>query len=388
VIAMQPDRIQSVRRVMEREKIDALVAAASAAHSVGRNDPVFHLSGHRPLGPSLLVLRADGTSRLILSPAHDAERAAERSRATELVATDDPVREINRSRTCGAKPSARSMSPASHMRWRHASTGARGARAVDQSFRRHRGGRTRRSSARRPPGSRARLQRLLERTRRVGRHALDLGSTWKAGADDNFLMFNASPHNHAVQPSSTRTIAKGDIILAEITPSYRGQFTQICRTVSVGTPSNTLSDKYALVVSAMKEGIAAVKPGAPIGDACAGIDKVLSARATQYCNRPIFSAQPWSPGSMVPGDVATDNPIVSAQILRRARTSTSETGYLLCGGPVRVANTSRVIKKMAKPASFWRGAPHTPDTHSWSAPMAGTALVRAEFKPASPRDPW
>ena len=88
------DRIAAVRQMMAREKLDALVAASSAAHSVGRNDPVFHLSGHRPLGPSLMVLRADGSSRLLASPAFDAERIAERSRATDFVATDDPIREM------------------------------------------------------------------------------------------------------------------------------------------------------------------------------------------------------------------------------------------------------------------------------------------------------
>ena len=51
------------------------------------------------------------------------------------------------------------------------------------------------------------------------------------GAEDNFLLLCAGPHNRAVAPSNGRRIQQGDIILAEITPSYRGQLAQICRTV-------------------------------------------------------------------------------------------------------------------------------------------------------------
>ena len=88
------------------------------------------------------------------------------------------------------------------------------------------------------------------------------------GADDNFFLMCASRHNRAVQPSSGRRLQVGDIILAEITPSYRGQLAQICRTVSVGEPSTVLQEKYALVVDAMEHGIDAAKPGAQMSDVC------------------------------------------------------------------------------------------------------------------------
>ena len=71
------------------------------------------------------------------------------------------------------------------------------------------------------------------------------------GADDNFLLLCAGPHNRAVQPSTGRKFQKGDIILAEITPSVHGQLAQICRTVVVGDASAELAEKYALVVHAM-----------------------------------------------------------------------------------------------------------------------------------------
>src|SRR4029077_6847888 len=88
------------------------------------------------------------------------------------------------------------------------------------------------------------------------------------GAEDNFLLLCAGPHNRAVQPSTGRKLETGDIILAEITPSYRGQLAQICRTVVLGKPSQQLSDKYDLVVRAMDEGIKAAVPGVAMATVC------------------------------------------------------------------------------------------------------------------------
>ena len=359
------DRIAAVRRVMEREKLDALVAASSAAHSVGRNDPVFHLSGHRPLGPSLIVVRADGTTRLIASPAYDAERIAERSRASEFVATDDPVREMQatlKGTGTGAVGTVNIGGMARALAQR-LNAALAGSKAVDQAFHAATAPKTDEEieNARKSTWIAERgYERLLE-TGRAGMKECDLALDLRLymeglGADDNFLMFNASPHNRAVQPSSTRPLTKGDVILAEITPSYKGQFTQICRTVSVGTPSNVLADKYALVVSAMKEGIAAVKPGVMIGEACAAIDKVLSAEGyAQYCKPPYIRRRGHGLGfgSMLPGDVSTENPVVletNMFFVVHPNQYIPETGYLLCGEPVRVTATGHEIvsQKMAE----------------------------------------
>jgi Xaa-Pro aminopeptidase len=358
------DRIESVRRMMAREKIDTLVAAASAMHSVGRNDPVFHLSGHRPLGPSLYVLKSDGKSRLIASPSWDGERAAERSQASECITTDDPIREMQSMLKSGAGAVGTvNVGGMPHALARRINVALPDAKAVDQPFNTATAAKTdeeienaRRATEIAEKG----YERLLE-TGRAGIPECDLALDLRLymeglGADDNFLMFNASPHNKAVQPSSTRKLAAGDVILAEITPSYRGQFTQICRTVSVGAPSNVLADKYALVVRAMKDGIAAVKPGVPIGEACAAIDRVLSAEGyAEYCKPPHIRRRGHGLGfgSMVPGDVATDNPVTlepNMFFVVHPNQYIPETGYLLCGEPVRVTPTGVEIisRKMAE----------------------------------------
>ena len=47
---------------------------------------------------------------------------------------------------------------------------------------------------------------------------------------------SASQHNLAVRAAGERILDVGDIILSEITPCYRGQFAQICRTTVIGEP--------------------------------------------------------------------------------------------------------------------------------------------------------
>jgi Xaa-Pro aminopeptidase len=160
------------------------------------------------------------------------------------------------------------------------------------------------------------------------------------GAEDNFLLLCAGPHNRAVAPSNGRRIQQGDIILAEITPSFRGQLAQICRTVSVGPPADLLKAKYDLVVHSMNAGIAAAVPGARMADVCRAINTVLEAEGYgEYCYPPHIRRRGHGLGfaSIRPGDVALDNDTVLAPgmvFMIHPNQYLPETGYLLCGEPV------------------------------------------------------
>jgi Xaa-Pro aminopeptidase len=165
------------------------------------------------------------------------------------------------------------------------------------------------------------------------------------GAEDNFLLLCAGPHNRAVAPSCGRRIAPGDIILAEITPSFCGQLAQICRTVVVGEAPDLLRQKYALVVEAMNAGIAAARPGARMADVCAAINTVLEAQGYgEYCYPPHIRRRGHGLGfaSIRPGDVALDNDTVLAPgmvFMIHPNQYLPETGYLLCGEPVLMGET-------------------------------------------------
>jgi Xaa-Pro dipeptidase len=133
---------------------------------------------------------------------------------------------------------------------------------------------------------------------------------------------------------------KGDIIVCELTPSYRGQLAQICRTIVLGEAPALLREKYDLVATAMRAGFAAAQPGAVMADVCAAINTVLEAEGYgEFCHPPHIRRRGHGLGfgSIGPGDVALDNKIVlepDMLFMIHPNQYLPETGYLLCGEPV------------------------------------------------------
>ena len=162
------------------------------------------------------------------------------------------------------------------------------------------------------------------------------------GANDSFLMLNCGPRQDAVMPSSERRIELGDLLLCELSPSVAGQFTQICRTVSIGPARDETQAKYPLLVAAMHEGINKVAPGVRLGDVCAAIDDHLSAAGYAQFSRPPFirrRGHGLGSGSTAPGDVSVDNDALlepGMLFMVHPNQFLPETGYMMCGEPVVV----------------------------------------------------
>ena len=169
------------------------------------------------------------------------------------------------------------------------------------------------------------------------------------GANDSFLMLNCGPRQDAVMPSSERRIETGDLLLCELSPSVKGQFTQICRTVSIGPAATITAAKYPLLVAAMNDGIARVKPGVRLGDVCAAIDDHLSAQGYAQYSRPPFirrRGHGLASGSTAPGDVSVDNDTILTPgmlFMVHPNQFLPETGYMMCGEPVLVTDTSHEV---------------------------------------------
>ena len=172
------------------------------------------------------------------------------------------------------------------------------------------------------------------------------------GANDNFLMLSAGPNQLGIVASNNRPVERGNIISAEGTPAYDGQFAQICRSVSVGPPSNLQAEKYALLVRAMKAGIAVIRPGAKVSDIAEAIDAVMTEAGYEKYNRPPYlnrRGHGLGAGSMEPGDIAVDNHTVLEEdmvFVVHPNQYLPETGYFLCGEPVRV--TASGVEKLSK----------------------------------------
>jgi len=360
-------RTQAARLLMAREGVEVMLVAAN---ELARIDTIFHLTGYRSLGESLAVLSRNDKPTLIVTPEWEAERATARAPSWTVLAAADLPQAVSslfpkglpagKTATVGLDklPMAIGRRLAEIVGTDSAKLDAKLEAALvlktaDEI-----------ENARRATaiGERG-FERLFE-IARPGMAECDLAVQLKLymeklGADDNFFLLTASPHNRAVQPSSGRKLEKGDIILAEMTPTYRGQLSQICRTAVVGPPSPLLAEKYALVVRAMEAGIRTIRPGIKMSAVANAIDEVLSAQGyAEFCRPPHIRRRGHGlgHGSNAPGDVAPENDIILEEdmvFVVHPNQYLPETGYLLCGEPVRVTATG--VEQLSK-RTAWLGA--------------------------------
>lgn len=341
------ERLAEICARVREEKLTFLVALHDGGHFIEKPNPVMVLTGFKSLGAAAAVLRPDGAGELIVTPAWDAERAAEFCPQLRVTGTDDLVAALVASLGKDAAIGMVGLSVLPSGLAAAISAAFPGARVVDRVvFDAARSKTSREIALAREAARIAELgYAYLIEIARPGMSEDELALALKTymkrlGAEDNFLLLCASPHNRAVQPSTGRKLARGDIILAEITPSVGGQLTQICRTAVLGEPSPVLRHKYALVAEAMGHGIAVARPGVPMAEVCRAIDAVLEAQGYgEYCHPPHIRRRGHGLGfaSTRPGDVSRDNATVlepGMLFMIHPNQYLPETGYLLCGEPV------------------------------------------------------
>lgn len=342
------ERLEAIRGGMAARGLDLLVAVHDGAHFIETPNPVTVLTGFKALGPAIALLDRVGPVTLIVAPAWDGDRARALCSDARVIGADDVVDALRAvlppapATLCTAGLAAAPSGLAQRIAALLPEAPAAGDVVFDAAARK-----TDEEIAWAREATRI-AERNYEHLLAIARPgmsedelAVELRMHSKSlGAEDNFLLLCASPHNRAVAPSNGRRLAQGDIILAEITPSYRGQLAQICRTVSVGPPADLLKSKYDLVVHSMNAGIAAARPGARMADVCAAINAVLEAEGYgEYCYPPHIRRRGHGLGfaSMRPGDVALDNDTVlepGMVFMIHPNQYLPETGYLLCGEPV------------------------------------------------------
>ncbi len=347
-------RRRTVVERLEAEGADALVAFASGFHSFLEPNAVFVLSGVKQMGDAAVIVRCDGPATLIITPAWDAGRAAAAATADETLGTDDLVetvgRVLARDRLSGGSVITDGLSLlALPLAERLGDLFGGKARAMEGLVRTIARCRSAQEIARAEQAARiaeSGYRRLLEVARPGVREyalAADIYCHMKAqGGDDNFLLMSASQHNLAVRAAGGRVLAEGDLILAEITPSFEGQFVQICRTVAIGTGPPGYEENYAILQAAMERGREAAVPGARMADVTEAVNQAISqAGYGAYCRPPYMRVRGHGLGltSNLPGDVSADNETVletGMVFVLHPNQYLPETGYLMCGEPVVV----------------------------------------------------
>jgi Xaa-Pro aminopeptidase len=337
------NRLQAVTALMQHNKVDRLILLGNGHHMIDLDNPVAHMTGYRSVGPAVLMIDADGAQHL-LTQAGEGDAVAHLDLASLTLTRDictDVAAFVGKS-AFGLVGLGDTPLPLARALLRHVS-----AKELDAAFMQATASKTEQEldAARRATVIAEKGYAYLLETVRPGMRECDLAIDVNLymrslGANDSFLMLNCGPRQDAVMPSSERPIEEGDLLLCELSPSVAGQFTQICRTVSIGPAQSIVEEKYPLLAEAMHEGIGRVKPGTRLGDVCAAIDDYLSERGYAEFSRPPFirrRGHGLGCGSTAPGDVSVDNDTrlePGMLFMVHPNQFLPETGYMMCGEPV------------------------------------------------------
>ena len=343
------ERLAEIGAKLAATPFDCVIALHDGAHFIEKPDPVMVLTGFKALGPVAAILDRDSAVTLVVTPSVDATRAAEVCPDIKIVPADDLIA---------------GLETAFGSQLGRAAIGTAGLGAMPAGLAR----RLIELAPRSQPAdavvfdpARRKTDRELAHAREATRiaelgykHLLDVARPgisedelaaelrWHSkslGAEDNFVLLCAGPHNKAVAPSNGRRMRAGDTIVCEITPSYRGQLAQICRTIVLGEAPALLRTKYDLVINSMQAGFTAAVPGATMADICRAMNIVLEAEGYgEFCHPPHIRRRGHGLGfgAIEPGDVALDNATVlepDMLFMIHPNQYLPEVGYLLCGEP-------------------------------------------------------
>jgi Xaa-Pro dipeptidase len=349
-------RREAIRNGMAARGIDLLLGVHDGTHYSSSFNAVLLLSSFRSMADSAVLLHRDGGSCLIVTPAWEAERAQECASDMEVIGADDLLSALaSRLARYGVPHERVGIAGGSVLPWAQAErvSALLGGKmqAADALVLEHSRCKTEEDIAHARVATRIAEQgyeRMLELARpglREDELAVEL--RWmmkKLGAEDNFLMLNAGPHNRAVAPCGSRKFEPGDLILTELSPAYKGQMTQICRTIVVGNASPDQKRCYQLLVDAFENGVKAAKPGSPMASVCNAVDEVLEAAGYGEYGRPPYlrlrrRGHGLGLGADLPGDVGPDNltPLEPGMLfVLHPNQYLPETGYMMCGEPVLI----------------------------------------------------
>jgi Xaa-Pro aminopeptidase len=349
-------RLIEAAKYLQTVGLDGLIAASNGLNNFLESNAVYVLSGVRPIGESAVVLDRDGRSTLIVTPAWDGARAASISSTDQTVGTDDlPAAlkdtaakyRLDMARTISVGVSLLGQGLAARI---GAGLGAlpTPAEELARDLARVRTAEELKAAEHATWIAERGYERVLEFAR-PGLREYELAAelycfTKKLGAEDNFLLMSASQHNLAVRAAGERVLDVGDIILSEITPCYRGQFAQICRTTVIGEPRPVLREKFAILQDAMGAGLDAGRAGATVADLTRAINGVIAkAGYGDYCRPPYMRVRGHGLGitSDRPGDIVERNERILESgmvFVMHPNQYLPESGYLMCGEPVVVTD--------------------------------------------------
>ncbi len=347
-------KIDSLKAVMERQKLSAVLFYSSGQLSMLEVNAVLWISGVLPIGPNTAVLlRSDGRATITISDSWDEGRVRARSWIDDVQVGEDLVKKVGtllaRDGIAGEIGVAGfGFMPAAIYNGLEGLPGIR-LKPMDATL----------NSLARSPGAESLpvLTRCAEiadigfaaivKNAKVGMYEYELAAEMEyamrfAGAEDDFGMLTASDHSHCAHPPQDRKIQPGDIIIAEITPAMGSHFIQLCRTVIVGRASPLVREKFAILEEIMDKCLEKVRPGGKVGAIAQVMNQVFSAYGYEkYCRPPYMRVRGHGLGlwSIPFAEVVDENETVieaETSFVVHPNQYIPETGYLMLGDTVWV----------------------------------------------------
>jgi Xaa-Pro aminopeptidase len=347
-------KLDSLKQVMEREKLSALLFYSSGQLSMLEVNAVLWISGVLPIGPNTAVLlRPSGQATMIISDSWDEGRVRDQTWIDDVQVSDGFVKKIG---DLLAKDGLQGdigiagfgFMPAAVYKGLERLPGVR-LKPLDAIL----------NSLARSPGAESlpALTRAAEiadigfaaivKNAKVGMYEYELAAEMEyamrfAGAEDDFGMLTASDHSHCAHPPQDRKIRPGDIIIAEITPALQSHFIQLCRTVVVGKASPLVREKFAILEEIMDKCLEKVCPGGKVGEIAQVMNQVFSAYGYEkYCHPPYMRVRGHGLGfwSIPFAEVVDENETVieaGTSFVVHPNQYIPETGYLMLGDTVWV----------------------------------------------------
>jgi Xaa-Pro aminopeptidase len=206
------DRLADILRRMQEARLDLVIGLHDGAHFIEKPNPVMVLSGFKSLGPAASLLHADGRLTTVVTPAWDAERVGDVNAGIGIGAlgADDIVAGIQDA-LGGAVPMSTGIAGFRVLPSRIADRIAAGfpnAVAADKLV--FDAARTKTNEEIADARAAARIaergyQHLLAVAHpNMSEDDLAVELKWhmkSLGADDNFLLLCAAPHNRASRPT-------------------------------------------------------------------------------------------------------------------------------------------------------------------------------------------
>jgi Xaa-Pro aminopeptidase len=356
----ESSRLSQARDWLGEHGLDGLLAFNDGQNSFLDGNAVYVLSGVRAIGRSAVVVPRDGASVLIVEPASDEARANRIAATQRVIATDDlaatMAEVVEQTGLSRGKVATVALSKQSiGLSRRIGGLLAHPARAEDRlaSYLARIRTPEELAASRHATVIAEEGYKLLLKAARPGMREFELAAEIYTfmkglGAEDNFLLMSASQHNRAVRAAGRRVLEEGDTILAEITPCYQGQFSQVCRTAVIGQQTPMLRDKYRLLQEALRRGMDAAVPGATVAQSCEAMNDVFrKAGYADYCRPPYMRVRGHGLGitSELPGDVTVGNNTVFEEgmvFVMHPNQYIPETGYLMCGESVVISHNGAI----------------------------------------------